>query len=107
MQVMTDVVYSYRPELKKKAIVVNVEPPAPHNLEGKLFPWDGFPGHLSQVVLNFFQNTNRYGYPTDRNGVVDIKIWEEGDCVPDSVVLLSRMFEHALRVLLCTSLGLK
>jgi signal transduction histidine kinase/CheY-like chemotaxis protein len=44
------------------------------------FPWTGYPGHLSQVLVNLIQNTLRYAYkPEDTTGVVDIRIAEQGE----------------------------
>eukprot|EP00040_Diaphanoeca_grandis_P011064 m.56630 g.56630 ORF g.56630 m.56630 type:complete len:565 (+) comp22271_c0_seq1:213-1907(+) len=83
LEIVNDVIETFKPELKKKLIVVNVDPPISDQIKSgsigkqKVFPWDGFPGHLSQVLLNFFQNTNRYGYPDTRNETIDIRIYLE------------------------------
>lgn len=82
-EIVNDVIETFKPELKKKQISVTCDPPisesAKKGLIGgvKQFPWDGYPGHLSQVLLNFFQNTNRYGYPDARNKNIDIRIYIE------------------------------
>ena len=34
-------------------------------------PWIGYPGHLSQIVLNLITNIDRYAYPDGSGGVVD------------------------------------
>ncbi|HEY8075682.1 MAG TPA: ATP-binding protein [Labilithrix sp.] len=34
--------------------------------------WDGFPGHLAQIVLNLVTNADRYAYPAERGGVVEV-----------------------------------
>jgi signal transduction histidine kinase len=44
------------------------------------FPWVGYPGHLSQVLVNLIQNTLRYAYKAEATGgVVDIRIQERGE----------------------------
>ena len=42
--------------------------------DGEGFPWVGFPGHLSQVLINLIQNTLRYAYKDADEGVVDIRV---------------------------------
>lgn len=34
--------------------------------------WHGYPGYLTQIVMNFLQNIERYAYPDGRGGQVDI-----------------------------------
>jgi signal transduction histidine kinase/ActR/RegA family two-component response regulator len=43
------------------------------------FPWFGFPGHLSQVLVNFFQNALRYAYKGEASGDLDVRLFEEGE----------------------------
>jgi signal transduction histidine kinase/CheY-like chemotaxis protein len=38
------------------------------------FPWVGFAGHLSQVIINLIQNALRYAYKLGAQGKVDIRI---------------------------------
>lgn len=40
--------------------------------------WDGYPGHLSRVVLNLLSNIDRYAYP-DGGGGVEIFLDASGD----------------------------
>jgi signal transduction histidine kinase len=42
-------------------------------------PWVGFPGHLSQVIMNLIQNALRYAYKPDAPGRVEIRISDTGD----------------------------
>ncbi|MBI5509311.1 MAG: hybrid sensor histidine kinase/response regulator [Deltaproteobacteria bacterium] len=51
------------PVLKKQSIQATVVEEPNANLE-----WDGYPGHLSQVLVNFIQNTCRYGYDEGQSG---------------------------------------
>ena len=52
--VVEDCILTMRPETKKRKMEVTVhsEVPAP-------VMWEGFPGHLSQAIINFIQNTLR------------------------------------------------
>jgi signal transduction histidine kinase len=36
--------------------------------------WEGFPGQLTQIVLNLVTNADRYAYPGDREGTVEVAI---------------------------------
>ncbi len=36
--------------------------------------WHGFPGHLTQIMLNFLQNIERYAYPAGAGGNVEITV---------------------------------
>ena len=36
--------------------------------------WDGFPGQLSQVLLNLITNTDRHAYPAGRGGAAEIEL---------------------------------
>jgi signal transduction histidine kinase/DNA-binding response OmpR family regulator len=67
--VIDDCVEVMGPALKKKLVTVAVHP-----LPEQAPSWDGFPGHLSQCILNFFTNTLRYGYPNGGGGTVDIRL---------------------------------
>jgi signal transduction histidine kinase len=39
--------------------------------------WNGYPGHLSQVIINLTQNAIRYAYPPGEAGRIDVFIEEE------------------------------
>ena len=41
--------------------------------------WYGFPGHLTQVIMNFLQNIERYAYPGGVGGKVEIILSDEDD----------------------------
>ena len=36
--------------------------------------WEGYPGHFSQILLNLLTNIERYAYPQDRGGKVQIMV---------------------------------
>ncbi len=64
-----DCVLIMAPELRQRHIEVTVEA-AP----GLTTTWDGYPGELTQVIINLFQNTIRYGYPDAKSGAIHIRI---------------------------------
>ncbi|MFF7242139.1 ATP-binding protein [Streptomyces collinus] len=67
--VIDDCVETLGPELKKNRIKVVVDAD-----EGDDFRWDGYPGHLSQVLINLLQNTIRYAFEPGQGGTVTILI---------------------------------
>ncbi len=69
-EVVRDCVHSLSPETRKQGVEVQIDAPSDHDLR-----WDGFPGHLSQVIINLVQNAMRYAYP-NRSGVIDIRLRE-------------------------------
>lgn len=57
---VNDCLQTMKPDLKKGAIQSQI-----HMDEDVDYKWNGYPGHLSQVVINLVQNTLRYAYPAD------------------------------------------
>jgi signal transduction histidine kinase len=49
--------------------------------------WLGYPGQMTQVVMNLLQNVERYAYPDSQGGVVEICLADQGEqfvvCVSD------------------------
>jgi signal transduction histidine kinase len=41
--------------------------------------WDGYPGYMSQALLNLLTNIERYAYPDQTGGRVEIRIAEQND----------------------------
>lgn len=41
--------------------------------------WLGHPGLLTQVVMNFLQNIERYAYPDGQGGAVEIRLADQGE----------------------------
>lgn len=72
--VIEDCFLTMNPELKKAEVVPHVEV-AP-DLDQT---WNGFPGHLSQVILNFVQNVLRYAYSKGGDIFVRIRASERFD----------------------------
>lgn len=73
-EVVKDCVESMTPDSKKHQIQVVVTAPP-----GEV-PWDGYPSHLSQVVMNMIQNVIRYAYPQGGpGGKFDIRISQVGE----------------------------
>lgn len=36
--------------------------------------WTGYPGHLTQIMLNLVTNADRYAYPAERGGTIEVAI---------------------------------
>jgi signal transduction histidine kinase/CheY-like chemotaxis protein len=69
--IVRDCLETMRPDLKKKGIISTVHPQ-----EDVKFAWNGYPGHLSQVIINLIQNTVRYAYPDIQEGKIDVFLRE-------------------------------
>lgn len=67
--VVNDCLDTMRPETRKRQLEVKLEAPETP------MQWTGYPGHLSQVLINMLQNTMRYAYG-DEGGKLDIRIRE-------------------------------
>ncbi|WP_437521147.1 hybrid sensor histidine kinase/response regulator [Sorangium sp. So ce726] len=67
--VVRDCIDSLSPEFRAKKIEVTTTATA-----GEELTWDGFPGHLSQVLINLFQNSARYAYPDVQGGTIDVRV---------------------------------
>jgi signal transduction histidine kinase/CheY-like chemotaxis protein len=67
--VVRDCVDSMSPEFRAKKIEVAITATT-----GEDLTWNGFPGHLSQVIINLFQNSVRYAYSEARGGKIDVRI---------------------------------
>ena len=67
--VVRDCVDSLSPEFRAKKIEVAITATA-----GEGLTWNGFPGHLSQVFINLFQNSVRYAYPEAQGGKIDVRV---------------------------------
>jgi signal transduction histidine kinase len=65
--VIRDCVETMRPVTRKGNLAIHL------HLPETPLPWDGFPGHLSQVMVNFIQNVLRYAYPGREDGTLDIR----------------------------------
>ncbi|MFF4426316.1 ATP-binding protein [Streptomyces sp. NPDC001549] len=67
--IIDDCVETIGPELKKSHVSVTVTVAPAEDLR-----WMGYPGHLSQVVVNLLQNAIRYAYEPGEGGTVTIDI---------------------------------
>ena len=68
VEVVGDCIRTMSPQLRKQKVeVVLHQDPEPQ------FMWNGYPGHLSQVIINFIQNALRYAYPHGA-GTVDVRV---------------------------------
>ncbi len=66
VEIVKDCVESMTPEAKKHSVAITVSGQAP-------MAWQGYAGHLSQVVINMIQNILRYAYPQGQ-GKADIRV---------------------------------
>jgi len=69
--VITDCLEAMKIEVKRRSIQVRTS-----WTESDQYPWVGFAGHLSQVIINLLQNALRYAFKTGSSGVIDVRIAE-------------------------------
>ncbi|MGR8941418.1 MAG: hybrid sensor histidine kinase/response regulator [Gammaproteobacteria bacterium] len=50
--------------------------------------WSGYPGHVTQILLNFLQNIERYAYPNGQGGKVDIALSDGFDRQQNSPIFI-------------------
>lgn len=70
VEVIDDCLESMRPELQKR----NIKPALVLPDSELDFTWEGFSGHLSQVIVNLIQNTIRYAYEDGDDGRIDVHV---------------------------------
>ena len=66
-EIITDCLETMKPDLKKKGIKVELHRDATVDYE-----WNGYPGHLSQVLINLIQNAIRYAYDEGDDNKIDV-----------------------------------
>jgi signal transduction histidine kinase len=55
--------------------------------------WRGYPGHYAQIILNLLTNVDRYAYPDDQGGKVEIEIGlDHNTSRPDRYAVIVRDF---------------
>lgn len=69
-RLLRDCMETCGPMLRKKSITWSLDD------EGVTTTWDGFPGHLSQVILNLVQNAERYAYEAGDDGTLELVLRE-------------------------------
>ena len=75
--VVTDAVGLFRINARQAKLHIAIDA---SGISGKA-EWLGYPGYLTQVILNFLQNIERYAYSEEQGGKVDVTISDQGqDC---------------------------
>jgi len=75
-----EIVGLYRLKARSSNLAIEVR-----GLERDDQPWRGYPGFLSQVVLNLLTNVDRYAYPAGEGGRVEVDVGASGDSFQLSV----------------------
>lgn len=74
-EALTETTGLYRLKAKAAALEIVVT----DHLGGGDKTWDGFPGHLSQIILNLLTNIDRYAYPEGKGGKVEVDLSRTDD----------------------------
>jgi signal transduction histidine kinase len=70
LQITQDTVDLYRLKARASRLDIRVV----DQLNGESDEWRGYPGHYAQIMLNLLTNVDRYAYPEDVGGPVEIEI---------------------------------
>ena len=68
-----EIIRLFKVQARKAALELEVK----HSLGAQDARWHGYPGHLSQVLLNLLMNVERYAYPNGAGGKVEIEVSAE------------------------------
>jgi signal transduction histidine kinase len=74
LQLTRDTADLYRLKARSSGLVISVV----DRLEGADDEWLGYPGHYAQILLNLLTNVDRYAYPEDMGGKVEIDVAVRG-----------------------------
>ena len=69
-ELMDEIIRLFSPKAKQAKLQILFHNDLPHDMK----QWYGHPGHLSTVLLNLFQNIERYAYPPGSGGKVEITL---------------------------------
>ena len=58
--------------------------------------WKGYPGYLSQIIMNLLTNIERYAYPEGTGGKVKVEIWADGEGQEPPFVLCVKDFGRGI-----------
>ncbi|MGI5380764.1 ATP-binding protein [Streptomyces sp. CA-251387] len=67
--IVTDCMETMGPDLRKHGVTTHLYTSGEEN-----FTWHGYPGHLSQVIINLTHNALRYAYTPGTGGDIDVFI---------------------------------
>ncbi len=70
LQLTRDTADLYRLKARSSGLVISVN----DRLEGADDEWEGYTGHYAQILLNLLTNVDRYAYPEEAGGKVDIDV---------------------------------
>lgn len=73
-KIINDCVIVMRSDLERAKIHTQMNVRA-----GASYDWDGFPGHLGQVMVNLLQNTMRYAFEPETGGTITIDLRRDND----------------------------
>lgn len=74
LQLTRDTADLYRLKARSSGLVIMVN----DRLEGADDAWEGYTGHYAQILLNLLTNVDRYAYPEETGGKVEIDVATQG-----------------------------
>jgi signal transduction histidine kinase len=83
-----EIVGLYKPRARKANLQIEIH----DRLAAGRKEWDGYPGYLSQILLNLLSNVERYAYPEGQGGKVEIVLSADYENKQPSYTLAVRDF---------------
>lgn len=83
-----EIVGLYKPRARKANLQVEIQ----DRLAAGRKEWDGYPGYLSQILLNLLSNAERYAYPEGQGGRVEVILTADNEGKQPSYTLTVRDF---------------
>jgi len=71
IEYVEEVVGLFRIQAKRSALEVVIQNRISDRAQAQ---WDGYPGYLSQILLNLLTNVQRYAYPDANGGTVELEV---------------------------------
>ncbi|MCP4935506.1 MAG: HAMP domain-containing histidine kinase, partial [bacterium] len=87
-----DILELFRINARKANLQIQVNDQLPETQKS----WSGYPGHLTQVLTNLLFNIERYAYPNQRGGKIEIGLSVDDENEPVSFVMTVQDFGRGI-----------
>ncbi len=91
-ELVVDIAELFKINARQAALQIDIQDTLPEGNNA----WSGYPGYLTQVVLNLLSNIERYAYPKGAGGRIDIGIAADSERKPPSFVITIQDFGQGI-----------